>query len=256
MVLFSCEDNTAPLVPENRFFPLAIGNYWIYTSYERDSYYKIISSTITEDSVVIENSETILGVNAFYFVRYRSGEPIDTMIFANNKNYVYRLHDSANTLIPALKNTWFPVADFVMEMNGTWNVFKRQMSGYPYSFEGGLYPATWFHTINGEYDYSDTADINGKDFLTKRYSNKYDSKLDFSYPRKNIKPDGKFYYDTLKVTQLLKYFEKYQFAEGIGIYKMYREPHSIVISTEPSSTFSNTQYVNGVEMILKRYKLK
>ncbi|MFH1052688.1 MAG: hypothetical protein V1779_17340 [bacterium] len=251
--LISCENNSEPIDDsENKFFPLKIGNYWIYNSYEKDFNNNIISSTQTEDSVVIEFSENILGEIAFYFVKYRNGKVNDTLIFAYSGQNIYRLFDSNSIPIPNMIRTWFPVINFQTAKNITYNVYKKLINNYLYFEDNIVYTANYWHTINGEYTYNDSIDFENSKLATKKFSNKYDSKLEYKKVRKLTETS----YDTLLVNRLMKYYDKYQLVEGIGLFKLQRDSYTINTMTEPSSTFEKVEYVKGFESLLKRYKLK
>ncbi|MFC2131039.1 hypothetical protein ACFLSQ_06355 [Bacteroidota bacterium] len=255
-ILISCDDSASPMPgAENNYLPLKVGNYWIYNSFKKDMNNNIMYNTLAEDSVVIEWSENIMGVKAFFFVRYREGELLDTMTFANHKHFVYRLYDSTGTYVPSLEKTWFPIVDWDVQHKGQWNVFKKLFENYPYAYWDSIYYGEFRHTVNGEYEYIDSIDIFGMKYLSKKYSNKYDSKYEVSMITKVNEQGGSYYYDTLHLTRLLKYYDKYQLAEGVGFFKIQKDSYIINTLTEPSSTLSNVIEVNGEESLLNRYKL-
>ena len=251
--LTSCSDSTEPTQENStKFLPLKTGNYWIFNSYEKDFNNGIIYSTQSLDSVVIENMTTIDGVPAYFFVRYRNGEVYDTMFYSYDDGFVNRLFDSISIPIPGLKSTWFPIANFKTLMNGTWNIYKKLIINYIFIDENSEYISNYWHTINGEFIYVDYLDFEGGKYLTKSFINKYDSKLEY---RRMIRL-SETSYDTVLVTRLLKYYDKYQFVEGIGLFKMQRDSYTINTTTSPSSTFGNVEYVKGFESLLKKFHVK
>jgi|GEM_PF-6395015 len=253
LILSGCEDATNPTDGENiSFLPLQIGNYWIYDSFEKDINNNIIYSSQKEDSIVIEETETVSGRIAYKFVTYNLGKAVDTTLFCKNENKIYRLYNSNSVDIPGLKSTWFPVADFNMPMNGTWNIYKQILNNYIMNDNEGSYPAVYRHAINGEFVYLDSIEFEKKKYLRKNFTNKYDSKLEYEKFRRLSESE----FDTLKVARLKKYFDNYQLLEKIGILRINRDSYAIFISTEPSSTFEKVEYEKGFESILKRYKLK
>jgi hypothetical protein len=253
MILSGCEEATGPQDGDNSdFFPMEIGNYWIYESYEKDINNNIIYSSLIEDSIVIEKSETVSGMTAYKFVKYSSEKAVDTILFSKNGNIIYRLFDTNSIDIPGLNSTWFPIADFNMTMNGTWNIYKQLVNNFFVQDDGGSYSGTYRHAINGEFVYMDSIEFEKKKYLHKNFTNKYDSKLEYDKFRKLS--ESKF--DTIKVTRLKKYFDSYEFLEGAGIFKIKRDSYAIFTSTEPSSTFEKVEYEKGFESYLKRYKLK
>ncbi len=249
----SCEETTEPQPDSNnKMFPLNVGNYWIYNSYEKDINNNPISSTQVEDSLVIESSVNYFGEPAYNFVRYRNGDVLDTLIFSYSNNNINRLYDSNSVPIPGLESTWFPIIRFESKINIIYNVYKELINNYKLIVEERTYSANYWHTINGEYTYVDSIDFDSHRYLTKIYSNKYDSKLEYKKVRKLTETS----HDTLLVNRLMKYYDKYQLAEGIGLYKIQRDSYTINTITEPSSTFEKVEYVNGFESLLKRYKVK
>jgi hypothetical protein len=257
LILFiSCKES--PLdspSPAANYLPLKIGNYWIYNSYRKDMNNNYIPNTIITDSIVVEIKEKIQGHDAFYLIRYRDNIPIDTIIAANHENFLYLLFDSSNTYIPQLQRKWLPVIDYSVDKEQQWNIFKTVFYNYPIVLDGNIYPSTYWHTINGEYVYADSIEINGLAVFSKKYINKYDSWLDASILWKFHDIDSTSYYDTLKYTKYMKYYDKYHIAEGIGFYKIQRDSYIINTVTEPSTSFTNVIEVNGEESILKRYKI-
>lgn len=253
LLFFGCEESTIPKEETGtKFLPLKIGNYWIYNSYDKDYNNSIIYSSHTIDSVIIEHSDDIMGNTAYFLVKYRNDKPIDTLVFSYKDGNIYLLFDSNSVPVPGLKSTWFPIINFETQMNGSWNVFKTLINDYNFFDDDVLYKGNYWHTINGEYVYIDSMDFEGKRFLTKSFINKYDSKLEFT----KLYWINETSYDTLIVTRFMKFYDKYQVVEGIGLFKMQRDSYLISTTTEPSSTFEKVEYVKGYESLLKKYYIK
>ena len=240
LILLACEKSTEPQQGNGtKLFPLEVGSYWIYSGYEKDYNNNIIHSSIVEDSVVIESASSLANSMAYYFVRYRNANRFDTLIFTYRDNKIYRMFDSNTIPIPGLQITWFPVIDLKSSKNISYNVYKELIGNYSVSDEGREYFANYWHTINGEYTYLDSLDFENKKYLTKIFTNKYDSKLEYKKLRKLTETS----YDTLLVNRLMKYFDKYQLLEGIGLFKLQRDSYAINTITEPSSTFEKVELV-------------
>ena len=162
------------------------------------------------------------------------------------------MFDSNSIVIPELESTWFPVIDLSVQKNVQYNVYKTLINNFIYRNDNQDYQSNYWHTINGEYIYIDSIEFQGSKYLTKIFSNKYDSKLEFRKAQKLSETS----YDTLLVNRLMKYYDKYQLVEGIGIFKLQRDSYTINTITEPSSTYEKVEYIKGFESLLKRYKVK
>jgi hypothetical protein len=252
-LLLNCDETVEPQEDVFAdFLSLKVGNYWVYNKYDKDINNNIDYSSLREDSIVIEKSETILNRMAYYFVIYESDTVLNTMILSYEDGVVYRLYDSTKIIIPTLKQTWFPIADFKMSMNGMWNIYKQIIGNYIFTEGDSSYFSVFRHTVNGEYIYEDSLLLDGSKSVTKIFKNKYDSKLDYRKARQLTETS----WDTLSVSHLLKYYDYYQFVKGVGLYKISRDSYFYTIQTEPFSEEEMQIAFKGYEYILKRYKVK
>lgn len=252
-ILQSCDETVEPQLDDySKLLPLKVGNYWVYNRFVKDDNNKNIISSLIEDSVVIEKSELIQNRTAYYFVRYQSDTVVNKMILSYDNGIVYRLYDSNTINIPRLDETWFPIADFKVNINEMWNVYKQILNDFIFKDIDTTYASIYHHTVNGEYIFQDSMLFEGKKTLTKIFRNKFDSKMDYRKPRKL----SELTWDTLTVTHLMKYYDNYQFLEGIGLYKISRDTYYYTITTEPSSDVDDVITFKGFEQILKNYKIK
>ena len=155
--------------------------------------------------------------------------------------------------IPDFTGDYLPIIDLSVKLDESWNLLTKYIYPYYTEIDGINYEGTYRHTINGNYVSTDSTGIENKAYLSQFYSNKYDSKLDFSIPRKNYNTDGSYYWDTLRYNKLLKYVEWYRVVKGIGFTHIKREPYSMNVTTSPSSTISEIKTFNGKESILLRF---
>lgn len=252
-LLLNCDETVEPQQDRiAEFLPMQVGNYWIYNRFKKDINNNIDYSSLSEDSIVIEKSERILNRTAYHFVTYQSDTVLNTMVLSYEGGVFYRLYDSTKINIPSLKQTWFPIADFNVTMNGMWNIYKQVIENYIFNDGDKSFSSVFWHTINGEYIYEDSLLFDGKRSVTKIFKNKYDSKLDYKKTRQLSETS----WDTISVIHLLKYFDYYQFLQGVGLYRIGRDSYFYVIQTQPFSDEDSVQAFNGFELILKRYKIR
>ena len=253
IILASCNETTNVTNTSEEFLPLTIGNYWIFKSFETNINENIIKETINEDSLVIVGTEIIDGVTANILIKYRDNKPIDTMYLTEDKNIIFRLYDSTKIKIPHLTNHWFPIIDYNVKKDYSWNIYNTAINNYPYELNDTVYLPTYQHTYNGTFVSDDSLTFNGTKFPSKKYYNKYDSRLTFQIKKRIEDGNGNYHYDSLDYTRTLKYFDYYHLAEGIGFFKIERKPYTLYISTSPSSTYNSSENFNGFVSELKRY---
>lgn len=251
--MIGCEESTETLeVKKSNFIPLTIGNYWIYQSYELNQYGGIVNGTQTIDSLVLPEFHKINNFITYYFVRYRNGNLLDTLFFQEYDNQVFK-YSGKDLFTPNFAGDYLPIIKYDLRVDESWNLLNKVIYDYPVNIDRKEYKGIYMYTINGTYVAQDSINLGNSLYLSKIFSNKYDSKLEFKIGRKNYNPNGSYYYDTLNYYQLHKYNEWYRVAEGIGFTQLKRDAHRMNYTTEPSSTITGSESYNGWESVLLRW---
>lgn len=250
--LTSCEESTKPIVnPTIDYFPISVGNYWIYITYRYNSAGAVDHATLRTDSVVISRAIEIQGVNAFEFLVYSEGVIVDTMYFSKSGNSISRIYTNEISNIPELTETWFKIADFDL---AEWHVYDSTLLDYPLVYKDSLYLTRMDYTVNSLRSADRNFVVQESEIPTKSFEIKYDSRLMFNY-KATIDIDSSLPIITLrKINLLTKY---YWFAQNVGLVSEEWKPsHSYWTSTPSKPVLhGQTQQYNGFRRDLLRFKI-
>lgn len=147
-LLIGCESN-APIYnpPETiKFFPLKVGNYWVYEFNLINEELKIVPGTNSIDSFVVVSKQTFFDKTAFIILRYNDNKLIDTLYLSKDKNQLFRLHNGLTDSIEGLGLVWFKIGD--LDLN-TWNIFADIAIDSNFVFENEKLIVNKHITING-----------------------------------------------------------------------------------------------------------
>lgn len=124
------EESTGPSTPPN-YFPLKVGNWWVYTGVRLDTAGAEEPGTEWRDSTAVVAETTLQGRSGYVVVTYRSGsrEDTDTAIVASEggRLYVYWGADDGDDGIPR-PTGWVKVADPAM---ASWRLFDTTLTDVP-----------------------------------------------------------------------------------------------------------------------------
>ena len=250
LVLTSCEDNTNPNPVESDYFPLTLGNYWVFNSYELYNNNRKISGTEKRDSVVVEKKLTLEGKTASLLSVYRDEQIYDSIYISKETSKVYMLFDENDIDVPNFKSQWFLIADFSKTSNTEWHLYDSILTNYSYNFEDSTINTTYHHTINGRFEYEENFPYNNVSIKSKVFQIKYDTRLYFLYKF----PDN-ISTDEVEVNRLRQNNYHFTFAENIGLARIKYDPYVISTRTIPFTIYSKTESYKGLHSDLTGYRI-
>ena len=250
MVLTSCEDNTSPKPAETDYYPLTIGNYWIFNTYDLNSNHQKISGTEKRDSIVVEENHEIEGRTAFLLYVYRNNQIYDTIYIARENQNIYMLFDENDIDVPNFKKQWCIIADFSKTINTEWHLYDSILTNYSYNFEGSTINTTYHHTINGKLENIENFQIKDTSYKSKIFQIKYDTRLYFIYKF----PDD-ISTTEVEVYRLRQKYFHFTFAENIGLVRIKYDPYVVSTRTDPGTSYSKTESHNGWQSDLIDYSI-
>lgn len=248
LLLTSCQDNAPIYKPAVaiKFFPLKVGNYWVYQSNDIDTKYNEIPGTASIDSFVVVKEQEILGKMAYVILRFNNNLLIDTLFLAKENNQLFRLHNGETDSIPELRRVWLKIGD--LDLN-TWNIFANITSDNNYRFEGKEIIAQKHITINGTRLDSSKISFGNDSITLLPIIFKDDRKFyfDFYFGDDNIKSNIEII--TLKT-------EKFWLKNDIGIYLWRFDPFSSITRSDSLNKYNPGVEIKfpGWERKLLRYK--
>ncbi len=256
LALLSCEDGVEPKDNgKEELLPLEIGNYWIYESYELNKNGNRINESVRIDSILITDRNASYESNPFRLVRFVEGVAKDTLLVTSDDKYLYLLRDSTNLDFKLMEATWFTIANKNVKPEEYWNIHNGLLVNFPYELNDTIFNSTYQYTINGRLEYQDSIQLEGIKRFRKNFFHKFDSRLFFDILEKKYNQDGSYYYDTLKYSKYLKYYDYYWFAENVGCLRYKRPPYDEEVITEPSSSLTKIETRNGRESVLIRHNV-
>lgn len=89
-------DYNVPVNPDliNDYFPLSIGNYWVYDYFEFDEDNEQYPNTIAIDSLVAVDTFDYFGQSGFILQHFRNNELIDSIKIISERDSIYYIIDS------------------------------------------------------------------------------------------------------------------------------------------------------------------
>ncbi len=240
VILVSCDDsstgdNTGPQEMKN-YFPLSVGNYWIYNTVIYDKFSKTISNSI--DSVVITGKTQLYGKEASIFVKFSDGIPVDTSYHYKTNNEVFTILKDTIVNIPDLSSRWSLMFDFV---NDSWLSFNEIIDDYNYELDDTNYTGRGNFIYKG--NNNGTIFYNNREALNLKLT--MDSRLVFFY---KMQEDEYGRLDSIYYERILQRNTVYHLAENIGIVYESTEPFYSYIRT---TTLRDREYYGKVSNLVR-----
>ncbi len=234
----ACSDNsTAPddTATASDYFPMSIGNYWIYEFTELDQNSEPLGDTFL-DSTVIEGRKEFAGKNFYTFVTYRNGVPIDTNYFLTENFTVYMIANENNTTVPNLSDTTFNILQLY---EADWFIFNTRVDSMYMEWNGEKHYLAGDFNFHGYRNYGDdTVYIYDKQYIAVSTKVVDDRRYQMRDSTGNI---------FLHNQQIYYYYSK-----NIGPVMIRKEPHYIIREDNVSIKFP----FNGWRRQMIRHKLK
>jgi hypothetical protein len=247
LMLTNCSEDNNP--SDNNgdtksFYPMKVGNYWIYENNDLDIDGKYIDDTFTMDSIVITAVEEQYGKSSFKHVAYTKTDVNDTWEY-DSETYFYsegdKLYGSFDYIAPSddlplpieFTPGWVLLAD--PTASASWIIFEQEFVDQDFEFSGLNLVVNGDFTITGKKGKTKTHDNDGKPVTAREtiLSYKFDGTANYI-----IDFDLKF-----EIVGHLWY------AEGIGLIEYTTDPTTISV---PGFSFD----IEGNESLLTRYLIK
>ncbi len=244
-ITISCEkENSISPQGDKNIFPLAIGNYWIFETYDLDFTGRNIPNTLRIDTLA---TITKLNNDIWEFLfNYDS--------FSYNEYYYYRkkqigyLFDPQKLGINIDKKIWLKIVDLDIS---SFHNFDTIIPNYPNIFKNDTISARINIAINTYKMRADTGIIKNMRVYYYGYDTKIDRLLTFKYKFPNDP-------DSIEVTIAHLQNLRYDFAENIGLFNIRLDPSQIKITTYPKydSYQGETIFLQGKNSRLIEYYIK
>ena len=250
--LISCSSSSDSIVQEIDYFPLSIGNYWIYKTYDINQDSTAITGTEVKDSIAITGTREIQGQTAFIFQYSRQNDtgyvPIDTLYFYKDGKAVYQLLNEKNTKIPQLSDFWFKIAEFIDEYD---NTYHTSLQNYYINFKDSSVASFADFILNSKYIYSERIPVLSSALPSRLFYLKNDRRFSFNY---------KFADTTITVNRTMLMRQKIWFGEYTGMAQIVNDPYYIKTAPENPDDYKyyqpDYQPVNGTKSELLRMSVK
>jgi len=226
---------------DETYYPMKVGNYWIYESNDLDIDEEYVDGTYTMDSIVVTSVEEMYGKSSFKHVSYTKTEINDPWEF-ESETYFYsegkKLYGLFDYIAPSddlplpldITPGWVLLAD--PDASDSWKVFEQNFVDQDFEYGGFSMVVNGDFTISVKKGASITFDNDGTPVTAKEYilSYKFDGTanliLDFDLVFEIV---GHLWY-----------------AEGIGLIDYTVDPTSIGVATFSAD-------IDGNESLLERY---
>ncbi len=231
------ESSTGPTTPPN-YFPLAVGNWWVYTGIELDTSGAEIPGTEWRDSSVVVAQTTIAGRQGYVMVSYstRTGGT-DTMMVASEGGRLYVYSEGwTGDGIPA-PSGWIKYAD---PAAATWSIWDTTLTNV--RLDSNLTTSGTF-SWRGERGGTMSVTVKGRQVTAQEF-------------RVRVTYNGKLYMGGMEVgTVTFTMVRRLWAAEGIGIVRSQNDPTELTIqSALPGGGM--TQKSRGERTILVDYSVR
>ena len=249
LFILSCSDNSTDDSKKGYpdMFPLAVGNYWIYSTSQLDPGGNTISGTEIIDSLVVTSKIEYLYKDAYLLLKYSNNILSDTTYIYKSDNSIYEIFDNNSVKIPALAPTWVTILDFNLK---EWLILSNSYNQYV-NFRGVDSKATYMQVFNALDVITDSAVFDG----SKKFKIEVPVKMDRQLAFTSIAIiDTRA--DTLYYTKVNKTFLRSTYIEGIGRTLIQCDPEIITIKTKPKSIYDSTTVNNGWRSVLIRKSFK
>ncbi|MBI5326112.1 MAG: hypothetical protein HZB41_12710 [Ignavibacteriae bacterium] len=246
--LKSCDSNTINNQNTENYFPINIGNYWIYNTYSLDSYKNKINGTEKRDSIIAERKLELEGKQAFQLTVYRDSFRYDTLFFSIESTKVFMLFDSIDINLPDFGKRWFLIADFSKTSDIEWHIYDNIISNYQYNFLDSILLTTNHNTINGKLESGDFFQYNNKSYKSKLFQSRYDKRLYF-----NFKFPDNISTNEVEVNIVTQQNFHFTFAENIGLVGIKYDPYSTTTRTNPITSYNTAITFEGKQSDLIKF---
>lgn len=237
VLLISCSDNNTDnneTKNANEFFPMQIGNYWIYEFVELDTLYQPTENQLI-DSTIITGKMDMNGVTLYEFSTYRNDEIILTEHWATDSRHIWQLRGAREDSIPGIQDTLFSLVKFnAMD----WNVFFFHSDSIDYTWDGINGWADYIFNANSRINITKEDVYNYKNYESRSY--KFTADKIFGFTSK--KDSSVFLISNFGVTY-------YTLAKGIGLTEIEKLPSYYYINNE------SKLWVNGYRKRLIRHNI-
>jgi hypothetical protein len=239
-------DNSLQPSDSSSYLPVKLGNYWIYRTYNLDNFSNPIPSSFVTDSVVIVNTDSILGQKCWLFLTFRNGTITDSSYYINQNNIIYKLFNNKDTLYPGFQGKWYKIFDKEID---SWHLDEYLQYPFVYYYiETDTIHATYSTQVNAYFKSIGNQVINDSTWLCLQGNILVDNLI---YARHIW---GK---DTTTIKQHTPRNFKFSFVKNVGIAMLSYDTYSVDIYTEPvvPEFKSNRTFFNGKRSYLLRYHL-
>ncbi len=238
LVLFGLgcsKESTEPGPPPN-YFPLKVGNWWVYTGIELDTAGAEVPGTEWRDSTVVVGEVTVQGRKGYVMVTYRSGsrEGVDTTIVATDGGRLYIYLEGHSEEIPG-PTGWVKFADVAA---GSWRLLDTTVTDAP--VEENL-TVTGTLSWGGERGGAQVVTVKGRQVTAQEF-------------RVRIQFEGRLRSRGVEIgTMSFTMVQHLWAAEGIGIVRWQTDPSEMVIRSSLLPGGQMTQKEEGERTMLVDY---
>ncbi|MCS6965912.1 MAG: hypothetical protein NZ473_04000 [Candidatus Kapabacteria bacterium] len=210
------EESTGPTQPRN-YFPLAVGNWWVYSGIRLDTSGAEMPGTEWRDSMVIVGQVTHAGRQSYVAVRYRVGGGIpdvpDTMLLATDGTRLYVFIEEFPIFGPT---GWVKVADYSAS---SWAIWDTTLTNVPIDSANSAVTTSGTMSWRGERGGTLSMTIKGRQVTAQEF-------------RMRATYNGKLFVGGTEVGTLSFTLSLRQWvAEGIGIVREQRDPSELRIQS-------------------------
>lgn len=251
LFFLACDESTEPgPIGKKNYLPLAIGNYWVYRTYEIDPNQQLVPGTVNIDSVVIESTYEYKSLLAYKAVVFRNGTRMDTLVYAQWKEEIHRLYNAVLADIPFMPDTWFRIADNVAQK---WHIYNTSRINIDFNFFGDTVKVNADYTYNGELSGEEYIPIDTNNVFCTKFVIKPDRRYMFKHIFRELTPP-----ETSNIIVTSKQIETRWFSNKIGIVRYQQDPYAFIYKPDPpvSSFAGKTEFKNGFVKELLRFGLK
>ncbi len=155
LIVFSaCSDNgTSPddTADAGDYFPMKIGNYWIYEYTELDKNSQPVGD-IFIDSIAITGIRQFKVEDYYVFITFRNGAPLDTNYLMTDNFNINMIADEGNVGVPDLSDTVFNILQLYQS---DWFIFNTKVDSMYIEFNGETHYGSGHFNFHGYRNYGD-----------------------------------------------------------------------------------------------------
>jgi len=236
--IISCSDNpsgTDNVLKASDFFPLSIGNYWVYEYVELNKKREPVGD-VSIDSSVIVGTRNFMNKTFHTVLTYRNNSIIDTSWYHTDNLRINQIANAGKTGIQSLDDTLFKMVELY---SPNWLIMLIAKDSAIVKWEDEYHITNSQFRYNGYRNYGgDTVEINSEQHITMSF---------------RIVFDAINYFRDTSGTVLINYQPAfYYYKKNIGPIMIQKEPYSISERDNPN----NIEYHNGWRRQLLRTNLE